>query len=153
MAQLEAKQKSALLLPEEVNRLKDEVSLKVDLLQRRKDEASMAHSKTETKLQSLQKLSNLYGEKLGLHFVHTNSASGDASDNDNALRIGFTQIDRRNPEKKFWFDVRIMSDDTYSVQDVSPQVNGVKDLEKELNADQDFSKFVRKMRRKFKESV
>ena len=31
--------------------------------------------------------------------------------------------------------------------------NLVKDLEKELNADQDFSKFVRKMRRKFKESV
>ena len=85
-----------------------------------------------------------------MHFVHTPS---DGSAEENALRIGFTQIDRRSPDRKFWFDVRIAGDDTYSVLRVSPEVAGVAELEKDLNEDQDFSRFVRRMRKKFKDSV
>jgi len=148
--QLEEKQRNAQLLPEEVSRLTEEVSLKADLVRQREQEQRDRHAKREEKLSSFQSLARLYGEKLGMHFVHTPS---DGSAEENALRIGFTQIDRRSPDRKFWFDVRIAGDDTYSVLRVSPEVAGVAELEKDLNEDQDFSRFVRRMRKKFKDSV
>ena len=138
--------KVSTLLPEEIQRLKEEVSLKRDLLAQRESETKQEVHGKQTKLNSLQKLADFYGEKLGLNFQHANGET-------NALRIGFTQIDRRNPEKNFWFDVRIMEDDTYSIQKVVPEISGLSDLETELNTDNDFSKFVRQMRKKFKETV
>lgn len=140
--------KSSKLLPEEVQRLREEISLKKDLFQQRESEMQHGVDAKQSKLNSLQELADLYGERLGLSFKQANGET-----EDNALCISFTQIDRRNPEKPFWFNVRIMDDDTYSIQKVVPEVNGMKELEEELNTDNNFSKFVRKMRRKFKESV
>mmetsp|Transcript_18293 Transcript_18293/g.37896 ORF Transcript_18293/g.37896 Transcript_18293/m.37896 type:complete len:237 (-) Transcript_18293:51-761(-) len=151
--------KSAQMLPEEVGRIRDEVSLKEDLLKQRKSETRHGAAAKQDRLGKLQRLAETYGQRLGLHFKHSagdqeeSPAVSDNGDSGNALRIGFTQIDRRNPDKTFWFDVRIREDDTYTIQQVVPQVEGLQELEQELNADNDFSKFVRKMRKKFKESV
>jgi chromosome segregation ATPase len=139
--------KSSTLLPEELRRLKDEVNLKRDLLQQRQAESQQENEGKQSKLSSLQALASFYGEKLGLNFQHSNDQET------NALRIGFTQIDRRNTDKNFWFDVRIMEDETYAIQQVVPEISGLKELEDELNADNDFSKFVRNIRKKFKETV
>ena len=127
--------------------MRDEVNLKRDLLQQRQAESQQENEGKQSKLSSLQALANFYGEKLGLNFQHSNDQET------NALRIGFTQIDRRNTDKNFWFDVRIMEDETYAIQQVVPEVSGLKELEAELNADNDFSKFVRNIRKKFKETV
>ena len=71
--QLEEKQRNAQLLPEEVSRLTEEVSLKADLVRQREQEQRDRHAKREEKLSSFQSLARLYGEKLGMHFVHTPS--------------------------------------------------------------------------------
>ena len=113
----------------------------------RATEAQQENEGKQSKLKSLQALADFYGEKLGLNFQHSNDQET------NALRIGFTQIDRRKPDKNFWFDVRIMEDETYAIQQVVPDISGLKELEDQLNADNDFSKFVRNIRKKFKEAV
>ena len=123
------------------------MSLKKDLLYQRATEAQQENEGKQSKLKSLQALADFYGEKLGLNFQHSNDQET------NALRIGFTQIDRRKPDKNFWFDVRIMEDETYAIQQVVPDISGLKELEDQLNADNDFSKFVRNIRKKFKEAV
>ena len=148
LSQLTDKQKTTDLLPQEVQRLEDEVSLKEDLLSQREKEIGAQNDKVETKIRNLQKVADLYGDRLGLTFKHATK-----DEKNNALRIGFTQIDRRNPSKEFWFDVCVTSEEAYAIRNVSPSVQGIQALEDDLNEDSDFSKFVRRMRRKFKESV
>jgi len=148
LEKLTDKQRTTDLLPQEVQRLEDEVSLKEDLLSQREEEIGAQSDKVETKIRNLQKVADLYGDRLGLTFKHATK-----DEKNNALRIGFTQIDRRNPNKEFWFDVCVTAEEAYAIRNVSPSVQGIQALEDDLNEDSDFSKFVRRMRRKFKESV
>lgn len=148
LSQLTDKQRTTDLWPQEVQRLEDEVSLKEDLLSQREEEIGAQSDKVETKIRNLQKVADLYGDRLGLTFKHATK-----DEKNNALRIGFTQIDRRNPNKEFWFDVCVTAEEAYAIRNVSPSVQGIQALEDDLNEDSDFSKFVRRMRRKFKESV
>ncbi len=97
------------MLPEELGRVRDEVILKEDLLKQRKSETRHGAAAKQDRLGKLQRLAETYGQRLGLHFKHSAGPSSEPADEEsgNALRIGFTQIDRRNPDKSFWFDVRI----------------------------------------------
>lgn len=73
---------------------------------------------------------------------------------DERLRLVFTLIDPLDPARAFSFNVRVAGeDDAYAVDSVSPPVPGVDALVAQLNASNDFSRFVQLMRRKFVEAA
>lgn len=73
--------------------------------------------------------------------------------NDDKLRLVFTQIDPSDPDRQFRFNVRITDADVYEVEGCDPPVPGLDALIKELNAANDFSRFVQLMRQRFKQLV
>uniref|UniRef100_A0A7S1G7N0 Kinetochore protein SPC25 n=1 Tax=Bicosoecida sp. CB-2014 TaxID=1486930 RepID=A0A7S1G7N0_9STRA len=68
---------------------------------------------------------------------------------EDVLRLTFTQIDPAAPDREFTFTVNVTDDNVYVVRDVSPPVAGVEEMCEELNETNDFSFFVRRMRREF----
>jgi hypothetical protein len=70
--------------------------------------------------------------------------------NDDRLRLVFTLIDPRAPEKKFSFTVKITDSDVYRVDTCEPAVPRLADLLNTLNETNDFSAFVQSMRSEFK---
>lgn len=64
----------------------------------------------------------------------------------------FTQVDAAHPDRRFCFNVRVTDTEAYEVDAVDPPVPGVDALVRELNRGNDFSAFVQRMRRIFKEN-
>lgn len=69
---------------------------------------------------------------------------------DDRLRLVFTQVDARDPDRAFSFCVRVTDSDAYEVDDVTPAVGELPALVRTLNDGNDFSRFVQAMRRAFK---
>lgn len=65
------------------------------------------------------------------------------------LHLRFTKIDPRDLDREFTFSVKVTEDDVYDIRDVNPPVEGVAEMVEELNETNDFSYFVRRMRREF----
>ena len=83
----------------------------------------------------------LFYEQLGLSFKRVA---------DNFLRLTFTQIDAAAPSREFTFVIHVGADSIYTVETCDPPVPQLRDLLKSLNGSNDFSAFVRGMRRAFK---
>ena len=83
----------------------------------------------------------LYYEQLGLSFKRVA---------DNFLRLTFTQIDASAPSREFTFVIHVGADNVYTVETCQPAVPRLRELLAELNGSNDFSGFVRGMRREFK---
>ena len=66
------------------------------------------------------------------------------------LKLNLTRIDPSDPERVFAFAVHIDPNDKYHVILCDPPLNNTDELVDELNASNDFSLFVRRMRRSFK---
>lgn len=71
------------------------------------------------------------------------------------LRLVFTQIDPASPQREFFFSVNVDEQDQYEVAECSPAVpaDRLDALVRTLNAKNDFSCFVKAMRREFKAMV
>ena len=65
------------------------------------------------------------------------------------LKLNMTNIDRNDPDRIFSFAVQIDPNDHYHVILCEPQLPNVDELVGALNANNDFSKFVRSMRQAF----
>ena len=65
------------------------------------------------------------------------------------LKLNMTNIDRNDPDRIFSFAVQIDPNDQYHVILCEPQLPNVDGLVGELNSNNDFSKFVRSMRKAF----
>ena len=92
------------------------------------------------RVDELTKGAALY-KKLGLDFERV--------ENDQ-LRLCFTQVDAARPQREFSLQVRVDANDVYHVTRVEPGVAALPALVEELNATNDFSRFVRSMRAAFK---
>lgn len=93
-------------------------------------------------LQELTKGLAFY-KRLGLEFEHLS---------DRGLTLIFTQIDALHPARRFTFDVGIAGEsDAYVISNVEPPVPGMDGMVAALNADGDFGRFTREMRRRFVE--
>jgi hypothetical protein len=69
---------------------------------------------------------------------------------DDRLRLVFTLIDPTDPNKRFFFTVRMNDSDAYTVDECSPPIDTMADMVRLLNENNDFSKFVQYVRREFK---
>ena len=66
------------------------------------------------------------------------------------LKLNLTRIDPSDPERVFAFAVHIDPNDKYHVILCDPPLNNTDELVDELNTSNDFSLFVRRMRRSFR---
>ena len=63
--------------------------------------------------------------------------------------LAFTQIDRSDPEKEYSVAIVVNDDDVYRVTSCVPDVDDMDELVSELNATNNFSRFVQKVRCSF----
>ncbi|XP_039161559.1 kinetochore protein SPC25 homolog isoform X1 [Eucalyptus grandis] len=68
----------------------------------------------------------------------------------NGVKFMFNNIDIKNPHNVYFFTIR-HANDTYTLLECDPPLDGTKELIHELNKSNDLYKFVRIMRRKFQE--
>mmetsp|Transcript_11456 Transcript_11456/g.27131 ORF Transcript_11456/g.27131 Transcript_11456/m.27131 type:complete len:225 (-) Transcript_11456:15-689(-) len=139
VGQLEALKVTRDELPAELDGLREEVK-------RAEAERTTVEGSVESKRQEASYAVNeltrgvTFYKRLGLDF------DGVGED---LLHLRFTKIDPKAPEREFSFAVHVTDDNTYVIQDVSPPVEGVAEMAEELNETNDFSFFVRRMRREF----
>jgi hypothetical protein len=96
-------------------------------------------SEVKFQLNELTKGVSFY-RRLGLEFEKIDA---------DKLKLVFTLIDPAAPSKTYSFNVRITAADNYEVDEVNPPIAGVDVLLTELNTNNDFSRFVQLMRKKF----
>ena len=109
---------------------------------RREVECSHIVKEKDQKLAELDKGRALYRSRLGLNFEQVGGER---------LRLTFTNVDAANPMRAFAFQVFVDGGDTYHVESCEPPVAGMDELVDALNKDNDFSLFVRQMRKRFKQ--
>ena len=95
----------------------------------------------QQKLAKINEAVGAYGERLGLRISRT-----DGED----LAFVFTQIDERTPHEEFSVLVHVSRAREYEVVASSPEVPEMPALVEKLNADNDFSQFIRSTRRAFR---
>ena len=87
-------------------------------------------------------------KRLGLTFENVAGAGGVESNN---IRCVFTLVDAAAPARRFCFDVHVSpADDSYAVSACEPAVPALARLVEQLNATNDFARFVQQMRREFR---
>merc|ERR1712096_87405 len=94
----------------------------------------------ETELNELAKGILSY-QRLGLSFVRLG---------DDKLQLVFSMIDPADIGREFSFSVHVNEENSFEVNDVDPPVEGLLPIVKELYDRNNFSEFVKAMRRKFK---
>eukprot|EP01138_Halocafeteria_seosinensis_P005314 gb/GECG01005433.1/.p1 GENE.gb/GECG01005433.1/~~gb/GECG01005433.1/.p1 ORF type:complete len:252 (+),score=52.92 gb/GECG01005433.1/:1-756(+) len=133
--------------PAEASSAKDNAAAMESQLREAEEELQSQRKSSEYALQELTKGVSFY-KRLGLTF--------DREENER-LRIKFTQIDPAAPQKEFSFAVHVSDDDQYEVTACNPSSLGenpsVDELVYQLNQTNNFSKFIREMRKKFKQLV
>lgn len=68
------------------------------------------------------------------------------------VKFTFTNVSAQNPNEEYSFTIR-HANDTYTLLDCNPPINGTKDLIHDLNRTNGLFKFVRIMRQKFQEAA
>ena len=92
-----------------------------------------------SRVNQLTRGARLY-KKLGLEFQREDNSR---------LKIAFTNVDPADPSRLFFFVVFVDQDEQYHIEQVEPGVGSIADLMHRLNETNDFSSFVRNMRKKF----
>jgi len=131
-------------LPPEEQQLRRQYEQQRLLLQERERAFQQNHLQNEQKLSELQKGGSMYKKWLGLEFERVE---------DERLRIVFTHVDPQAPTRAFTFYVYVDSSDRYHVVKCEPEVHDVQSLVDALNTSNDFSAFVRNMRKRFQQLV
>eukprot|EP00873_Tetraselmis_striata_P022125 jgi/Tetstr1/442389/TSEL_030515.t1 len=129
-------------LPELLQELRIEEETLSKALQRQEEASRQSATKNEGKLTVLRDAVGQYHRHLGMEF---------RPQDDGRLQVVLTQVDHGQPGRAFSFHVLILEDGKYQVSSYQPELPAAAALEAELNATLDFSKFVRCVRREFRQ--
>ncbi|XP_001635865.2 kinetochore protein Spc25 [Nematostella vectensis] len=141
--QLQDLQLSAQVLAEQRDNDKDHLQMLEQQISRENKDIMDKEEAAKAKLEHFQKGSELFRKSLGLEFKKID---------DDHLQFVFKYIDPNDWERPFTFTVRIDSNDrSYKVKDCMPEIQDLDKMVEELNSSGHFSKFVYKVRNKFKE--
>ncbi|KAL6073253.1 kinetochore-associated Ndc80 complex subunit spc25 [Balamuthia mandrillaris] len=141
-----------------VSRLKDKENLlpkEIELLTQQVDEQRercrqlerTLAKKEKTKQYNMQELTkgiSYYRERLGLDFTRIG---------EDQLCCVFTLLDPADPDRQFRFSIYLDEESQYHLGDCKPHLEGLSPLLQALNSDNDFAKFVRAFRKKFKDTL
>uniref|UniRef100_A0A7S3PMG5 Kinetochore protein SPC25 n=1 Tax=Aplanochytrium stocchinoi TaxID=215587 RepID=A0A7S3PMG5_9STRA len=136
------KEKESKLLPV-VERAKEKKSKTVQSFGEKTETVEKMKKEQEYDTQQLTRGMKLY-KMLGLNFEKVS---------DDWLKLTFTQIDPNDHSREFFFVVFVDQRDKYHIQEISHSVGDIQSLVDDLNESNDFSRFVRQMRKRFKELV
>ena len=128
-------------LPAESARLAKSLEAQRQAVLQRQLACQEALASKEGKLSELEKGCAAYRAMLGLEFERVG---------DERLRLVMTNIDARAPARAFAFTVFVDSTDNYHIEACEPTVDALGELQSQLNQTNDFSAFVRGLRRAFK---
>jgi len=87
--------------------------------------------------------SKFYKERLGMRFEKP----------EGYLKVIFTNIDPQNPSREFYFLTYVDANSRYHISEHSPILSDIDSLVDQLNKDNNFSRFVITIRKKFVSSV
>ena len=132
------------VLPPESQRLEQQLTQSRALVTRSEAILEQAQRGMEHKLGELDRGISLYKARLGLAFDKVG---------DDRLRLTFTCIDPTDPERAFCLEVCVTVGDHYVVQSCEPTLTELPGLVHTLNASNDFSAFVRAVRKGFQKLV
>ncbi|OMO67497.1 Chromosome segregation protein Spc25 [Corchorus olitorius] len=104
-----------------------------------KTEEEVKHEMEENR--EIQEAISWYNRVLGFHI-----------EGGHGVKFTFNDINIKNPKQEYSFTIR-HANDTYTLLDCEPQLNGIKELINELNRTNGLFKFVRIMREKFQEAA
>lgn len=127
------------LYPELLAKLKTALMEKKSEMQQRTEQAQKRMMSTQHNEHHLSRGAELF-KSLGIEFKRIGNER---------LRVVFTQIDAAEPSREFSFVVFVDTNDVYHVSDVQPPVKDIDGLLVELNNTNDFSRFVRNIRKQF----
>lgn len=113
-------------------------------LEKQQKDIATKEQSTSYKIQQCTKGTEYFEERLGLAFKKVDEEN---------LQFVFKYIDPKDEEKPFVFTVAITAQKKYSVKNCMPEVQGLEDMVHQLNTTNNFSKFVRSMRKSFKKTV
>mmetsp|Transcript_13008 Transcript_13008/g.47535 ORF Transcript_13008/g.47535 Transcript_13008/m.47535 type:complete len:229 (-) Transcript_13008:1664-2350(-) len=130
--------------PEKVQSLRDQIKKESEELENASVELDKEGTAREGKLDALHRATRFYEDRLGLRFAHAIN---------DELQVIFTQIDPKDPSRQFCFSVRVHDSGVYDVTQCEPKVDGIAEMVETLNSSNNFSNFVKAMRKKFKETV
>lgn len=99
---------------------------------------------TEKRSLELAKGTTMYRRWLGLGFERVG---------EDRLRLELTHIDAAQPSRVFSFEVFVDKSNTYHIERCTPEILSLADLVKTLNETNNFSQFVRTIRREFQALV
>lgn len=128
----------------EQQRLTQQLAHCRSLVVQREAGCEQTQASKEQKLAELDKGCTLYRTRLGLAFERVG---------EERLRLTFTSIDPADPLRAFSFQVFVDGGDKYHVESCSPPLASLASLVDTLNANNDFSAFVRNVRKGFKTLV
>ena len=128
-------------LPPEAEKLNQQLVQTRAVVTQREAGCQQTLASKEAKLAELERGRALYRARLGLNFEQVGNER---------LRLTFTNVDSANPMRPFAFQVFVDQGDKYHVESCEPPVAGMESLIEALNTNNDFSAFVRAMRRRFK---
>ena len=132
------------LLPPEQQRLGKTLETQRQLLAQRERAYQQSQLQKESKLAELDKGCSTYQRLLSLEFERMG---------DERLRLIFTNVDEHAPSRAFSFLVYVDATDRYHIDACEPPIDALPELTATLNRTNDFSAFVRGMRREFKKST
>lgn len=129
-------------LPRKIEVLRSEVEARLAKAAEGERAAQDARAVRQGKLDAVRNCVALYGQRLGLRFEYEEA---------DTLKLVFTLIDPKDHAREFSFALHVHDDNTYSLRDCSPPVEGAAQLLADLTGDNNFAGFVRTMRAKFVE--
>eukprot|EP00276_Gloeochaete_wittrockiana_P011847 CAMPEP_0184371024 /NCGR_PEP_ID=MMETSP1089-20130417/163164_1 /TAXON_ID=38269 ORGANISM="Gloeochaete wittrockiana, Strain SAG46.84" /NCGR_SAMPLE_ID=MMETSP1089 /ASSEMBLY_ACC=CAM_ASM_000445 /LENGTH=225 /DNA_ID=CAMNT_0026713727 /DNA_START=17 /DNA_END=694 /DNA_ORIENTATION=- len=131
-------------LPEKIGILKALLSQERDSLSEQHKVYGEVDALRNAKIGELRKAQHFYEEYLGIKFERIL---------DDRLQVIFSSIDPALPARRFVFTMVVDSQDIYRVEECVPMVEGLAEMVTELNKSNDFSGFIRGIRRKFRQKV
>jgi len=89
---------------------------------------------------------NLYHQRLGLHFQ---------TGRDGETRLSFSQLDRKNPNREFYFTFTVDKNDYFQFKEAEPALRkeDIDEIIRRVNATKNFSAFVSSVRKLFSSAI
>eukprot|EP00026_Physarum_polycephalum_P015619 Phypoly_transcript_16340.p1 GENE.Phypoly_transcript_16340~~Phypoly_transcript_16340.p1 ORF type:complete len:243 (+),score=36.71 Phypoly_transcript_16340:77-730(+) len=128
-------------LPEVLESYQTQVKMIKYELDAKKREMEEQEKQIRQKLQRATMGIEFYRNRFGLQFEKLS---------DSGIRVIFTNVDSKDHERKFMFSLSV-EEDKYHLLECKPKLSGVQPLVDELNTQNNISRFVVQMRKKFQQ--
>lgn len=142
-AELQKVQAEQDTLPGLIAEVSSELESETSMAEARGRSVDAKETSAKKTLRGVQTVLEMYRDRLALEFENS---EGDT------MNIIFTKLDPVDASRRFVLKIRV-DDDTYEALDCVPPLQDLQDLVDELNSNDNFSKFIRSLRKAFSDAA